>query len=109
MPSDAPSTSPADTEVEAEAAEPTTPTTSPGATRREIIVSLAGSTMSMTIQEIERAVGNARPSFARDSVEDDLESLLNEGLVVAAEDARRFRLTSRGERFAAGIEALAAG
>lgn len=89
--------------------QPSPPTSTPGATRRAIIEMLAGSRAPMTIHEIERAVGHVRPATVRDSIEEDVEGLLNEGLLMSGGDVRGFQLTPRGQRFAAGIEALAAG
>ena len=85
------------------------PKSTPGGARRAVIQVLADRSKPMTIQDIERAVGQIRPMLVRDSIEGDVESLLNEGMIASTQDARHFQLTDRGLRFASGIEALAAG
>ncbi len=78
--------------------------------RRSVIEALAKHEGPMTIQEVERAVGQLLPDAARDLVEESVESLIREGQVEhSPDDPRLLQLTERGHRFARGIQALAAG
>lgn len=97
-------------EAPAEAGQTTESPTESIAKQRRAVVEALSSGGALTIQQIERAVGQLLPDASRDPVEESVESLVREGLVKhVPEDARRLRLTERGERFAKGIQALAAG
>ncbi len=89
--------------------QPESPTESVAKQRRAVIEALS-SREALTIQQIERSVGQLLPDASRDTVEESVESLVREGHVEhLPDDARRLRLTERGARFAKGIQALAAG
>ena len=84
------------------------PTPSSAAYRRLIVEKLATSEDgTLTIQGIERAVGQAVPSVTRDPIEEEVKSLLDWGLVERVPSGRRYRLSDSGQRFWTGIQALA--
>ena len=79
----------------------------PGRVRHAVVEALVDQPEGLTIREIEDEVGRSRPSPVHESVEEDVQGLMDEGLIERADDTRRLRLSDRGLRFVKGIQVLA--
>lgn len=89
------------TELEATADTP------PAEYRRLIIEVLAAAQdEGLTLAEIERRVSEQLKDLARDSIEDQVQSLLQWDLVARMPRKKRFLLTPRGSRFLSGLQAI---
>lgn len=89
------------------AAPEATADTPPAEYRRLIIEALAAAQdEGLTITEIERRVSERLKDLARDSIEDQVQSLLQWELVARVPKKKRFLLTPRGSRFLSGLQAI---
>jgi hypothetical protein len=92
-----------DTKVSAPAATATAP--APAEYRKLIVEVLAESDGGLPIRDVERIVGERLPEGARDSIEDEVQSLIDWDLVVR-DRSKKLKLTDAGVGFWKGIQAL---